>query len=223
MFAVFFTTPFYHMLYVCLERHLPTKKRSNAWLHLFVDQIFISPTWLMLYIVASALVVGDTTFHGIQTHFHKDYFKLLKTMWIIYPLIQALNFSVVPLKFRLVLLTIIGFFFSVLLALLFREKNVLADHGHFIWVPVHLKLFGWTVAFNRMSSRPDRGMEQFDWRVNVDRNKNRPKWSYFVVMNWQNDPFRDRLGPLIIIVKFPLHIKVWCEFGTSQGSCTKLR
>lgn len=137
MFGVVVTTPLYHTSYVFLERHLPTTRRRNVLLHLLVDQLVLAPIWVLLYVLASGFVVGETTFSQMQSHF----VSLLRAMWIIYPAAQTLNFSVVPPKFRLIFLSALGFLFTCYLTYGFKEKHFAVTNGLRTWSPDLLNIF----------------------------------------------------------------------------------
>lgn len=113
------TAPMYHFLYRFLEEHMPSAEHNNRFFHLIVDQLVAVPVWAVCFIILDSVLSGSFTVLGmIHKRFQRDFRSMLYTSWIIYPIIQYLNFTYVPVKYRVFVLIWVGVVFNTALSYL---------------------------------------------------------------------------------------------------------
>lgn len=113
------TAPMYHFLYRLLEEQMPSAEHNNRFFHLFVDQLVAVPVWAVCFIILDSVLCGPfTVFSMIYQRFQRDFRSMLYTSWIIYPIIQYLNFTYVPVRFRVLVLIWVGVVFNTALSYL---------------------------------------------------------------------------------------------------------
>lgn len=117
--GVTINAPAYHFLYEQLEISLPTSRKINVLLHLFVDQIVAGPIYIFFYIFLKSLLLGTLTLTSFLTDLGNQFWPILKLMWLIYPITQTVNFAFVPPKFRVLFNTLIAFGVNTLMAYCF--------------------------------------------------------------------------------------------------------
>lgn len=119
LIGMMLTAPMYHFLYRFLEEYLPSTERNNRFIHLIVDQLIAVPVWAVCFITLEAVLSGPfTVFSMIYKRFQRDFRSMLYTSWIIYPIIQYLNFTYVPVKYRVCVLIWVGVVFNTTLSYL---------------------------------------------------------------------------------------------------------
>lgn len=112
-----FSAPSFHVLYGYLETVLPTNARKiNVLAHLVVDQLIAAPLWLVGFFPLLNVCEGVLDKDILIRSFERDYIPALKATWMVFPLIQALNFSVVPMNMRVLVLNIVDVFYTTILS-----------------------------------------------------------------------------------------------------------
>lgn len=89
------TAPLYHFFYDTLEIHWTIKKWIYISLNLFLDQLHTAPLCTVGYFSLFTSFYGHLKSSTLLGRLHED-FVTMSSMWLIYPLAQALNLSFVP-------------------------------------------------------------------------------------------------------------------------------
>lgn len=98
------TGPMFHYFYAYLESTIPSISRRNVILQVLVDQLIMDPIWLALFLPALSILEGEK---DILKGFGRQYKDGLKTAWAIFPLVQVVNFAVVPLQYRILVINVV--------------------------------------------------------------------------------------------------------------------
>lgn len=134
--GVVLTAPLYHYLYKALEHWLPSQHKPNIAVHLLIDQLIAAPVWTLCYLVMTAVMSPPFSAASVVAGVRANFLDILRTIWIVYPLSQALNFSLVPPKFRIVVFAAVGFVFSAVLSYFFMSgDDVPQSAGHYLLIP----------------------------------------------------------------------------------------
>lgn len=80
-----------------------------------VDQLGCSPVFLATFISVVGLLQGEN-FTGVQRKLKRDYKDVLITNYTIWPAVQLLNFSLVPLNYQVLLVQAIAIFWNTYLS-----------------------------------------------------------------------------------------------------------
>lgn len=131
------TAPLYHVVYDTLETRWPiSKSRIHIALHLAVDQLIAAPVWTVGYCALGAAFDGHVTSSALVERLHADFVNMMLSTWVIYPLVQTLNFALVPARLRVLVLTIVGFFFTCMVSYLFSgQTHEMRNIGHVVVIP----------------------------------------------------------------------------------------
>jgi protein Mpv17 len=68
------------------------------------DQTLFAPTNLFLFLSSMAIMEGSSPQHKLQT----TYSNALQTNWMVWPFVQAVNFKLVPLHHRVLVVNVIS-------------------------------------------------------------------------------------------------------------------
>lgn len=97
--------PIGHRLYPALNRVQPFQRPSaNILVRLAIDQLASSPIGLALYLSSMSVMEGRVG--ALPEKLHNVYVNVLITNWTVWPLFQAVNFTLIPVQNRLLAVNI---------------------------------------------------------------------------------------------------------------------
>lgn len=121
-FAFVINGPLFHHLYVFLEKQLPRDKKSSAIKRLLFDRLIFTPPYLAVFLYWLARAEGAGQAAAIQ-RLKAAYWTILKMNWVVWTLIQYINFNYVPLKFRTIFGNLCGLIYLVVVSILRRRAT----------------------------------------------------------------------------------------------------
>ncbi|KAJ2082973.1 hypothetical protein H4R24_001167 [Coemansia sp. RSA 988] len=80
-----------------------------------VDQIIFAPAAVAAFFTGMGLMEGKT-FGEIRDHLHERYFKALAGNYVLWPAAQIVNFSIVPLMYRVPFSGMVGILWNFYLS-----------------------------------------------------------------------------------------------------------
>jgi protein Mpv17 len=86
-----------------------------------IDQLFWCPIFMTVFFTYLGLVRGDS-FSVIADKIKADLFEACKTSWKTWPIIHAINFKLVPSKYRLFYINTIQIAFNIFLSIIGSKK-----------------------------------------------------------------------------------------------------
>lgn len=108
--------PIGHRLYPLLARINPFHSgTANLATRVAVDQLLWSPIGVALYFSAIGLMERNTP-DQLEDKFRRVYWQVLYTNWCVWPLFQALNFTLVPVPWRLTAVNVASVFWNCFLS-----------------------------------------------------------------------------------------------------------
>lgn len=93
----------------------------NNTTRVFVDQAMFSPIAVLMYFSLMSML-ELRSYDEIKQKLRDNYWATLKTNWLVWPLFQSFNFTVVPLEFRLLSSNILAIFWNCYLSYLNSSK-----------------------------------------------------------------------------------------------------
>jgi len=103
--------PFVHGWFKILDRTFPAKTMKTVLVKTFLDQTISGPTLnasLMAYLIFST----GGTFEQVKDKWRRDYFRVIKTQWSVWPMVHIVNFRFVSHKWRLPFVNVVSIFWS---------------------------------------------------------------------------------------------------------------
>jgi len=105
--------PCFHFWYQTLDRAFPGRTISVIAKKVLLDQIVFSPICLSVFFTTLGFL-DWSSFREIGHDIYNKGMVLYKTEWFVWPPAQMLNFYFVPLKYRVLVINLIAFCFSIL-------------------------------------------------------------------------------------------------------------
>ena len=103
---------------------------SNMVLRVAVDQLAFAPLGLPFYFTCMSIMEGRS-FDVAKLKIKEQWWPTLLTNWAVWPVFQAVNFSVVPLQHRLLAVNVVAIFWNTYLS--YKNSKVTEEYK----VPVH--------------------------------------------------------------------------------------
>ncbi|KAF9181909.1 hypothetical protein BGZ51_005110 [Haplosporangium sp. Z 767] len=147
MFYNFSVAPLIHTWYTILDRNFPISTTSNAAVNststtsqkvvrtmapglkrMMADQVLFAPIGLALLFSGLTVLEGGGV-QQIQDKLSNTYFSTLQANYAVWPLVQLVNFSVMPLQLRLPFVSVVGIAWNAYLSMVnsraqrVEEKN----------------------------------------------------------------------------------------------------
>ncbi|XP_076472951.1 peroxisomal membrane protein 2-like [Babylonia areolata] len=119
-FGFVMSGPLFHHLYAFLEKYLPAGSPSSSLRRLLFDRLIFTPPYLAIFLYWLARVEGQGQEAAIQ-RLKATYWTILKMNWVVWTLIQYINFNHVPLKFRTVFANLCAMVYLVVVSVLRRK------------------------------------------------------------------------------------------------------
>lgn len=106
--------------YGILQRHVVLKTmRATLAARVAADQCLFTPTHLFAFLSSMAIMEGTDPVEKLRTSFLASY----KANLMIWPLVQAVNFSIVPLEHRVLVVNFVSLGWNCLLSLINSGEN----------------------------------------------------------------------------------------------------
>ena len=106
--------PLHHYIYLWIERSLPGTSKKIIFKKILVDQFLVSPIFISHFLYTSYFLEGRKL-KEIHDLFKQKFPKIYAADWMVWPLAQIINFSYVPLKYRVLYVNVISLFYSTFL------------------------------------------------------------------------------------------------------------
>lgn len=90
-------------------------KMGNTILRVSADQILFAPFGLLLYFSSLSVMEGKDM-DALKSKLQGQWWSTLKTNWIVWPFFQFVNFSIVPVYYRLLSVNIISIMWNTYLS-----------------------------------------------------------------------------------------------------------
>jgi len=114
VFGTFLGGPMFSMWYRHLAKTFEGKKYAQVKM-VACDQLGFAPPFLAFFLTSMEVMKGQS-FKDIKSKMKQDYLEVLKTNYKIWPAVQAINFTFVPLHLRIVTVNIVAIFWNTYLA-----------------------------------------------------------------------------------------------------------
>merc|ERR1712086_9317 len=79
------------------------------------DQAFFAPSIIPLFFTANLLTQGKT-FDDVQSFLGDNFWNTLQANWVVWPLAQTINFSLVPISYQIPFVNVVSFIWNTYLA-----------------------------------------------------------------------------------------------------------
>eukprot|EP00189_Rhodosorus_marinus_P013070 CAMPEP_0184739280 /NCGR_PEP_ID=MMETSP0315-20130426/2121_1 /TAXON_ID=101924 /ORGANISM="Rhodosorus marinus, Strain UTEX LB 2760" /LENGTH=250 /DNA_ID=CAMNT_0027207911 /DNA_START=78 /DNA_END=830 /DNA_ORIENTATION=+ len=120
--SLLLTTPIYHFVYQFLEARFPAAVGArNLITQVVLDQLIVCPLYFPVFFCSSGILEGKTL-HEVREQILRDSWPLCKLSWMVYPFFQGANFRFVPLKLRTVTLSVVDFWFLIVMSMTSHAK-----------------------------------------------------------------------------------------------------
>lgn len=139
------TGPFNCIWYQFLERYINSYDIiTTSFARMALDQFIIAPIFLALFFAYNVFLEENSN-AGLQpakslfsrgwkqqlrTKMRQNYWDVLKSNWKVWPLVQCLNFSIVPLQYRLIFVNIVALGWNAYLSV--ATNKIAISHHHAI-------------------------------------------------------------------------------------------
>ncbi|CAL1263474.1 unnamed protein product [Larinioides sclopetarius] len=110
-----FVAPVLRTWYNILEKTITTVGKTVGLRKMLLDQMFFSPCFLGCLLSVSGLLQLQP-WPVIKAKINEDYFKVLKTNYMLWPAAQLITFYVIPLQYRLIFVSSVALLWNTYLA-----------------------------------------------------------------------------------------------------------
>ena len=104
----------------------PANHWSNLALRVGTDQLLFAPLCVPFYFGILTLMEGKSPKHA-ENKIRNVWWDILKTNWMVWPAVQIINFSLVPVQHRLLAVNLVAIFWNTFLS--FRNSEA-SDKEH---------------------------------------------------------------------------------------------
>lgn len=111
-----FSAPLLHLLYDSFETYIPAVNLRNLVLQLVIDGVLAMPAWLFVFLVLVSILEGQWTVVEIWEKLRTSYIPSFILTLILTPVVQSVNFTVVPPKYRVLVLNVVDFVYATVLS-----------------------------------------------------------------------------------------------------------
>lgn len=94
---------------------------NNRFLRVGVDQIFFAPVSLPFYFTCMTILEGNPI-QIAKLKIREQWWVTLRTNWLIWPIVQTINFSFVPLPYQLLTVNVVAIFWNTFLS--YKNSNI---------------------------------------------------------------------------------------------------
>ncbi|KAF2367515.1 Mpv17/PMP22 [Trinorchestia longiramus] len=107
--------PALKMWYGVLDRHFGAQGRRGTIKKVLLDQGLFAPTFIVVFLTSVGLLQFKTL-QQIQDQIKRDYIDIVLAGYMVWPAVQALNFSLVPLQHQVLVVQTFALFWNTYLA-----------------------------------------------------------------------------------------------------------
>ncbi|KAL7647581.1 UNVERIFIED_CONTAM: hypothetical protein RMT77_001181 [Armadillidium vulgare] len=111
----FFVAPCLRTWFGFLDRNIKTVNRIGVLKKVACDQLIFAPAFLTVFLTVNGLL-QKKSFDAVQRQIKRDYFDIITTNWMIWPAVQVINFSYVPLRNQVLVVQIVALFWNTYIA-----------------------------------------------------------------------------------------------------------
>nr|XP_021182846.1 protein Mpv17 [Helicoverpa armigera] len=108
--------------YGTLYKFVGSSGKTVALKKVIIDQIFFAPIFLFSILVAVAVMQGKDV-NNIKKDLEANYLDVLKTNYYLWPWVQIINFSFVPLQYQVLLVQVVALFWNTYLSWKTNKKT----------------------------------------------------------------------------------------------------
>lgn len=108
------TAPMFHYLYAAFEVIKPRGLRVGV--ALVMDQLVAAPVWLVLFFTMVSAFEGVREWKTIDNQIRRDFIPSIKLVWLVFPAVQVVNFSLVPVRLQVLVLNVCDLIFTAALS-----------------------------------------------------------------------------------------------------------
>ncbi|XP_055930386.1 protein Mpv17-like isoform X1 [Argiope bruennichi] len=110
-----FVAPVLRTWYNILEKAITSVGRTVGLKKVLLDQMFFSPCFLGCFLSVSGLLQFQP-WPVIKAKINEEYFKVLKTNYMLWPAAQLITFYVIPLQYRIIFVSFVALLWNTYLA-----------------------------------------------------------------------------------------------------------
>ncbi|XP_050309430.1 protein Mpv17-like [Anthonomus grandis grandis] len=86
------------------------------------DQLIFAPGFLPVFLISVGLLHGDNR-EQLKLKLRKEYGKIIRTNWKIWPTVQLLNFYLMPLRYQVLFVQIVALFWNIYLSSVTQNES----------------------------------------------------------------------------------------------------
>jgi len=120
-FGFLYHGPSGHFFYNWLDSKIEGTDAKSVFLKVAIDQLFWCPIFMTVFFTYLGVVRGDSL-SVIAEKIKADLFEACKTSWKTWPIIHAINFKLVPSKYRLFYINTVQIAFNIFLSIIGSKK-----------------------------------------------------------------------------------------------------
>ncbi|KAL3891675.1 hypothetical protein ACJMK2_003927 [Sinanodonta woodiana] len=122
-FGIVLVGPIYRTWYRMLDNTFKMTKFGSLKM-VFFDQCVFAPSFILFFFIAMAAMKGESM-REIQERINKDYLAVMYTNYQVWPLVQACNFTFVPVHHRVLVINLASVGWNTYLA--WKSERQLID------------------------------------------------------------------------------------------------
>ena len=112
--------------YGALNKYVGSSGTTIALKKVFIDQIVFAPLFLFAILSAVAFMQGKD-YDNIRDDIQANYKDVLKSNYLLWPWVQIVNFTFVPLQYQVLLVQVVALFWNTYLSWKTNKKSVMID------------------------------------------------------------------------------------------------
>ncbi|XP_028404288.1 protein Mpv17-like [Dendronephthya gigantea] len=125
--GIFIVGPAMRYWYILLDSVIKGSRTVDAMKKVAMDQTIFAPCIIATFFGTTSLLFGKTQAE-IKAKFANQYFDTLKTNYLIWPLVQTINFNFVPLQHRVFVVNFVAIFWNTYLSWAANKEEVDDEH-----------------------------------------------------------------------------------------------
>ncbi|AEE82392.1 Peroxisomal membrane protein PMP22 [Arabidopsis thaliana] len=125
IFAGGFLGPAGHFFHTYLDKFFKGKKDTQTVAKkVILEQLTLSPLNHLLFMIYYGVVIERTPWTLVRERIKKTYPTVQLTAWTFFPVVGWINYKYVPLHFRVILHSLVAFFWGIFLTLRARSMTL---------------------------------------------------------------------------------------------------
>mmetsp|Transcript_341 Transcript_341/g.1146 ORF Transcript_341/g.1146 Transcript_341/m.1146 type:complete len:279 (+) Transcript_341:129-965(+) len=120
--CAFLTSPTFHFIFDLLERIAPSVRKRNIVIQLLLDQLIAAPLYIPPFFLAFGLLEGNAL-SAVTEQIRRDFWPTLKLTWYVWPFVQAVNITVVPLQYRTLTIAVVDMLFTAVMSIISHKPS----------------------------------------------------------------------------------------------------